>query len=371
MGKEQTTKKHKEKLSHRLAHLVSDHVSTPLINMAQYRTFENPQKHKKTIDRQMHRLFRRAGTSIGSDFGTSALFLAQGTVGVVAEHAAIPLAFLPLIGHHIPNSIPLPVDLHIHLTVPFADSSVAQAYNRLPLPNIPKRFDHDGNQWPLFLSTVVTAGLVNIPNAYHAWKEKRPVKRLWYSLSSVLAPSHLPLIFNTFWGELATKAPQKHAEEAFSEKVAHVLSHMPIDHHKEGTDVKKSKWSVVNAFRKRIDRFEEVTSGDIHIDPGERDIFVQAVENRFSGRKNREWWKKRLSHNAVHTVEDKHFGIQHQAERVTHHDQALAHNPNTIGKLYHKAWRRFHSHAQERAEEKLEAIHTVQHFMALTNPKQA
>ncbi|HEX7042431.1 MAG TPA: hypothetical protein VF189_04220 [Patescibacteria group bacterium] len=360
-------KKKKESLSHRLAHGLSDHISTPLINTFQYRSFENPKAHKKSIDAQMHRVFRRAGSSIGADYGNTMLFLSQATIGLALEHIPFAaLSFLPVIGNHLVTYVPLPVDLHIHLAVPFADSGIAHLYNQLPIADIPKSINHDGNQWPIFPNTIVTAGLVNFPNAYHAIKDKRPGKRVWYSLSALLAPTHIPLIFNSFWGELATRAPQKHAEEAFAEKVGHVLSNKPVDTNPYPVQHKKHRFPGVDWVIDTKAKIKEVTSGDIDIHPGEREIFAQAVENRFNRRKTREWWGKKLAENAENTLNSRKLGLNHQNERATHHSNALSQNPNIIGRLYHGAWHKYHDHARERAEEKMVAIKTAQEFLRLT-----
>lgn len=372
-----TTPQQRESLSHRAAHFVSDHISTPSINRKQYNVFDNPQKHTGTIDRQMHRIFRRAGSSVGIDFVNSATFLAQSTVGVAVEHfLPIPLALLPLIGHHIPTSIPLPVDFHIHFPLPGADSGLAHAFNNLPFANIPKRVDYDGNRYPILLSMLVTAWLTNIPNAYHAIRDRKPIKRLWYSLSTLLAPTHIPFLFNTFWFELATRAPQKHADKIFAEKTEHILLDKGSEEY-VAPDRSPSRFGIINAYRKLTNDFPLIgnwiqerrkrASGYLPVHPESKGIFIQAIENRFNRKKTREWWKEKLADNAVETVEDKRFGINHQRERVTHHEDALAANPNRLGRLYHGAWRRFHDNARERAEEKLEAIHTAQNFLALTS----
>lgn len=340
--------------SHSLAHGVGEKIAEPVINALQCDTFKNPSRHTKQIDRQMHRIFRRAQSSVKSDTIASKFLFAQFALAIVlGEHVPYPLQWTPL--PHGLTAIPLPFD--VHLTIPFPPGDIL---NHIPGVHAPTEFASNGPFWPLLTSDIIMAGAVNIPNAIRAYREKRPVKSFWYTLSIPGAFLHLPFIFNSFWFELATRPAERKAGQTFAEKVTYVLdgSNAPKEEGlgKEPTTRLGKLLNHIPAVR----TFRENSTGETHIKPEDRHIFANAVRRRFTQDKPRDWWQEHLRKVAWDVQHDVRHGILHADQKIQQHTNQKSKFPKNVWNAILTA---YHKHMKDRLEEKQEAVATAQDFI--------
>lgn len=166
--------------------------------------FTNPENHRKDIEAEVFRIFQQATASpLRQGVINTKVAMQAFLFGFAGEHAPIPIAFIP---------------------IPF-----------LPVITIPFLGTFHG--WPITISGFIGDTLTyNIPNLIQAFSEKRVKKGTIYSAFAVLCNLHIPIVFNTFWYELAFRPLERRHTIKFTEKMSEIIADPTHEHYDRFAD---------------------------------------------------------------------------------------------------------------------------------------